>query len=92
MLSESVCGGAYKQRIKNQSLDFSTAACKLEDNGAMRKVIYDLEFYWRMFFSKTGKKLRKRKACDTGIGIQYKRKTKGIPGIIVKGDPWMDDK
>lgn len=58
----------------------------------MRNVIYNLSFYWRMFFSKTGKKLRKRKACDTGTGHQYWRKTKGIPGLIVNGDPWMTGK
>lgn len=45
-----------------------------------------------MFFGKTGRKLRKRKACDTGIGIQYKRKTKGVPGTIVQGNQWITGK
>lgn len=75
-----------------KSLDFSTATWKLEDNGAMREMIYNLEFYWTMFFCKRRKKLRKRQARDTRTGVQYRRKTKGIPDIIVKGDPWVTGK
>lgn len=38
---------------------------------------------------KTGRKLIKMKAWDAGTGARFRRKIKGIPGLLVKGHRWV---
>lgn len=78
-------GGAHGQRMRNQKVCISQQqprSWKTMDN---EESDLPLTVSLQDVLCKVGRKLVKMKARDTGTKGQFRRKIKGIPGLLVKG-------